>query len=277
MIVFSLLATGAVVVFTNRVEDYRSESQALRNQLTNTQRERNITQDQVNSGNNLAAAQVSMLNNKLQDLTKDLAASKAESAGKSALLNQQAIDKTVLEAQNATLVDSLKTSAAELTALHKQHDDLSKEFSTTATRNSELASANVDLEKRYQQADREREHLLEQLVQAKSEIDRMRPLVGPAALPNGMAAAGQAPADLKGVIKDVRSDPAGVTYATITLGASDKVSKNNTFLVVNPSTSTFLATLTVITVDATESFGRLDGPPPGVKSVKKGDLVTVKP
>ncbi|MDB5294380.1 MAG: hypothetical protein JWO31_363 [Phycisphaerales bacterium] len=66
---------------------------------------------------------------------------------------------------------------------------------------------------------------------------------------------------LRGVIKNYRRI-AGSDWATVSLGADDRVTKGMRLKVFDPDRKDFLAYLTVDTVESTQSVGRLEGPSP---------------
>jgi hypothetical protein len=76
--------------------------------------------------------------------------------------------------------------------------------------------------------------------------------------------------DLKGVIRNVKTDE-GRTYATISLGAQQKVEKGMEFSVIDQNEGTFLGKFIVDSVDPDSSFGRLEGP--RVQNVRQDNLV----
>jgi len=65
----------------------------------------------------------------------------------------------------------------------------------------------------------------------------------------------------------------GNTYATISVGSADGVSKGMQFYVVDKDSGNFLAILTVDTVDSNDAIGRLQGDPDKVAQVRNGNDV----
>ncbi len=164
-------------------------------------------------------------------------------------------------------------------ALRNRSEELEKKYT-----DSQIAL--TDLNNRLDAQGRELNYSKEQVAALETELAKARqelaqmPLRGSSAPgvpagPGAAAPAGPVPAvpsnvTIRGVVKN-KFQVGDVSYATVSVGSADSVSKGAKFNVTDPSGRQFLGYLTIDSVNPNEASGHLNGP--NVAAVQKGSTV----
>jgi len=285
-VVLSLLFVSAVVVFVNKLEDFKSnaaKSDARRlvaeaqrdNALADAQAARGERDRDVQEARSRAIAfeaENTRLAADIQRVTAEVAAAKLET-------DKQTVLATSAQAQATAAQAALKASEDALLAVRKEGDDMQKKYAEAMVSISDLTNKLDVITRQYRKAQEdvaaltsENEGLRKGATRQVSFEDQQRGGAPGVASAAGTGAAVRAPAGLKGVIRSKRNIQ-GVEYATISLGTADNVQKGMQFKVVDKTANAFLGYLTIDTVDYNEATGHLQGPK--VEQVKAGnDVVT---
>jgi len=258
LVILSLVTTAATVVFVNKVDDYSKSLASAK--LTISMRETEVANAQA-----AAASQRDLAQETVRRTQGEL-----EQARQASNQAQQRINE--LSAQLADATSRLTLQSADLTrvaeALKASQDANNKKDETIVMlrttnderlkQNVELNTANTELTSTLQVTERERRFLAEQLTESKRTVDRQGAMLRDAGINPKMATI-QPTSKINGVIRD-RRNIGGVPYASISVGSNDGVTKGTEFKVVDRDSGAFLGILTVDSVEATESTGRLSGP-----------------
>ena len=213
-------------------------------------------------------------NAKVADLLARIQTMTQELAAKDAAANDLNAKLAVAQASISDQAGGLKTMGQNVADVTARNQALVAESDKLRLNNAELVGANTDYSKRLEEAERERRFLNEQLNQAKSDLAKATGVLQDKGIAlNQPRRAGPSLPDLKGVVRNVKSDD-GRTYATISLGSQQKVEKGMEFSVVDDKEGVFLAKFIVDSVDPDSSFGRLEGP--RVQNVRPENLVLSK-
>jgi myosin heavy subunit len=270
LVVASLLLSAGVVVFVNKVDDFRKLQLAANDRLA-----------QETAANKNSQTQVQSLNTQVLTITKDSNAQidrlKQESTTKDAtilsLKNDLAKldqDKKGVEVAMASMTKvqeglqgQLAAAQTQITDLRKIRDSLVDERHTLNVQLTDALSKVDSLNRAYKNA--------EERLQGKSaQLDDLESKVKSAGLdmknlPNrGNEGAPQ----LEAVVSSV-FNAGGKPWASVTIGSKDNVEKGMKFNVIN--NNEFLGYLTIQTTEPTEAAGVLEGPK--VEKVKTGDQV----
>jgi chromosome segregation ATPase len=260
LIICALMLTAATVVFVNRTEDWRAVAEHRKLLADRLQRDKDEALKEAIAARQRETATVAEKNTALAAKQTELASMKA---AVDKAINEIGELKTKGQVDQATITEqatALKTAQQHNTDLESRNKGLVEAMDKLKVTNFELTGANTDYQKRLDEAERERKWLIEQLAQIKADFEKLRNLAIEFNLPLDAKRPPVASApDIKGVIVEVTTKD-GQTYATISVGAADKVAKGMEFTVINQNTAEFLGKLVVDTVDQRSSFGRLEGP-----------------
>jgi hypothetical protein len=262
LVVLSIMVSSGLVVFVNRVEDYKTtaagavaNANAVKTQLERTQAELAAA---VANGQALVAAadhrteamraQYETANRQILDFKGQIAQLNAQVASSGA--TSQGLQAALKAAQ-----DNQAVLQAQILETRKSYDEMAKKNTEANLSISDLANRNQVLER--------------QLRNAQEEIAAMQEeskLGGPRAAASSVPAAGTSDAggesnvNLNGVIRATQTI-GGIKYATISLGSADAVRKGMTFRVLGGAGGNqFLGYVTVNSVEPHEAVGRLTGP-----------------
>jgi len=271
LIICSLLLTAATVVFVNRTEDFHKAAALAETRMLAAQRDKEAAQRDADAARARETEAISTANNKVSDLqarmqtlTQNLSAADAE-------INDLKAKGAVAQATITEQAAGLKTMGQNVSDVSNRNQALTAEADKLRLANADYVGSNTDLTKRLEEAERERRFLNEQLNQVRAELARTTGVLKDHNIaPNQQAPRTASVPDLKGVIRNVKTDE-GRTYATISLGAQQKVEKGMEFSVVDQNEGTFLGKFIVDSVDPDSSFGRLEGP--RVQNVRQDNLV----
>jgi hypothetical protein len=262
LIVCSMLLTGGVVVFINRTEGYKELWTKAQDEVRKRETEKDAAETLARTAQNREVAAVNQSNNKITELQTTIAQLTKEIGDRSTTVNTKDTQIHVLTAQNTDATSSLKNLNESLKDLQARYDAIVKQNGELQIRNAEFVGANTEVQKKNEALERELRAKVEELVQVKAERDKAREIIAQAGLDNpnrvGPRVPRVAPA-VSGYVKSVRTE-GGQTFAVISLGAADRIDKGMQFNITDPNTSTFLGKITIDTVEANESFGRVEGP-----------------
>jgi vacuolar-type H+-ATPase subunit I/STV1 len=266
LVVLSIVLTASMVVFVNRVENFKKNYTDATTQLQTERSRADAAAAEATSAReigqrNLTAAQTAIESLKQQVNSRDQEVTKRDT--EVARLTSEMAQKA---ADVARLTEALKASEDQkgkqqemLADLRTSNDKYVKQFSDQSARVSELTN-------QLEATERLRRDLAEQLAQAQTDLDRTNKLLSEHGI-RGTETPGPTagvPA-INGVVRDTR-DIGGVPYATISVGSADGVTKGMEFKVIDRSKGEFVAILTVDSVEPNEATGRLTGPhPKGVR------------
>jgi hypothetical protein len=272
LVVLSLLMTASVVVFVNRVEDFRGERDIANAKIADANRERDQAVSEAMAQRNQAVGDAATANGRLAAMNQVMLNTQQTMADKAAQLADAARQNALQSLDVNRLTEALRASEAQKTAFAQQVNGLRTENDRLLKQSTELNGALSDATNKLEVTERERRYLAEQLTEAQNASSRataqLRDLgVQPGATSSGLKAG--APA-INGVVNDVKPIN-GVPFATINVGTAQNVSKGMEFNIIDRPTGTFLGILTVDTVEQNEAAGRLRGP--HVDQIKQGNEV----
>jgi hypothetical protein len=270
LVVLSLLMTASVVVFVNRVEDYRATATTRQEELAAAKREAEQQMNEVNAqraqaerNENAATARLAAMNQTLLQAQQQLADKSAQVAEQARQLALQSLDVN-------RLTEALRASEAEKNQLTQVATSLRTENDRLLKQSTELNAALSDKTNQLEVTERERRYAAEQLAEAQAASSRANAQLKDLGVRPGQTSSGLkggAPA-INAVVKDV-APINGVPYATISVGSAADVQKGMQFNIVDRQNGTFLGILTVDNVEQNEAAGPLKGP--HVDQIKQGN------
>jgi hypothetical protein len=269
LIICSLLLTAATVVFVNRTEDFHKVANASEERANRFQRDKEAAQRDADAARTRETEAIATANGKVSDLLARIQTMTQDLAAKDAAVNDLNAKLAVAQASITDQAGGLKSMGENVASVSARNKALTDENDKLRVTNADLVGANTDFSKRLDAAERDRRFLNEQLNQVRSDFAKAQGVITNAGI-RPAAQARPATPDLKGVIRNVKTDE-GRTYATISLGAQQKVEKGMEFSVVDQNEGTFLGKFIVDSVDPDTSFGRLEGP--RVQNVRQDNLV----
>ena len=269
LVVCSLLLSAAVVVFVNRVEDYKrsfesnaamvkatqAEVGVLQQALVDKQKEKAVVEEAGVKHEAEKERQIADLNTRLSEKDTLIAGLNKEKdiAGAKDLAMTRTLDAST--AQNKEL-------SATVTAVRTQYDGVVKQFHDL---NVAITVAENKIRALTKQNEYSEEVISDLTNQVKILRDKAPAAPGVAnAMPGGngsttpRAVDGAVP-DIKGVVRSVDMI-SGKKYATISVGSSSAVTKGMKFTIVNRQTGDFLGYVTIDNVQPDEAIGQVDGP-----------------
>ena len=270
LVVTSLLLSAGVVVFVNKVEDFRKGQLAAVDRYNQATSASKNAQAQVESLNAQLVSTSKDFNGQIDRLKQDGSTKDATILDLKAQIAKLDQDKKGVEVALANMTKvqeglqgQLAAAQGQITDLRKYRDQLVDERHSLNVQLTD-ALAKVDaLNRAYKNA--------EERLQGKSaQLDDLTNKVKSAGLDignlpkRGNEGAPQLEAVVSGVF-NAGSKP----WASITIGSKDNVEKGMKFNVVN--NNEFLGYLTIQTTEPTEAAGVLEGPK--IDKVKQGDQV----
>jgi predicted nucleic acid-binding Zn-ribbon protein len=270
LVVASLLLSAGVVVFVNKVEDFKGTADAAKTQyekelatskglgaeLLAMRNQAALDAKDAIAKLDAARAESAAKDPKIADLNNQLAAAKQEKAG---------VDATVLTMTSVQkgLQDQLAGSGKQVTDLRTALDKANEERHSL---NSQLTDALSKLEV----VDRAFKNAQEKLAAKTASLDKLQREIDDRGIKLNEIAKRtyEGTPSLEGVVEGVFS-AGGKPWASITIGSKDMVEKGMQFKVVN--NNEFLGYLTIQTTEPNQAAGVLDGPK--VEKVRAGDQV----
>lgn len=272
LVIASLLLSAGVVVFVNKVENFRTQADSYKDEATKQKQVADLLKTSLDAAVASRADVEKTLNTRIDEKQREVLAAKTEAEGertKAVQAQQQAgADKVALTAAQQNLQgvqDQLKTANTQIADLRKIRDDLVNERHSL---NAQLTDALA----RAESLDRARRIAEERAQGARAELSSLQQKVADAGfnfatLPS-RTGTGAGTAPLEGVVTSV-FNAGGKPWAAISLGSKDNVAKGMKFNVHNDKE--FLGYLTIQDAQPTEAVGVLEGP--GADKVKAQDHV----
>jgi hypothetical protein len=271
LVVLSMLLAAGTVVFVNardaQLKTLQDTEVRLKTELANAQSARSEA-DALRAG---AAEQLQSAQNQIEQMRQAANNLQGQLVNSATQLGQAQSQLAMQSADMTRLTEALKASEATKSVLQEQVTELRRTNDERLAQNTQLNQTVSDLTNKLEVTERERQNLAEQLTEAKTQLDKSTAqLRGLGVSPGDAVAAGtRIGPPVSGVIRSTRPI-AGVPYATISVGSNDGVARGMEFKVLTRE-GDFLGILTVDTVEATESTGRLAGP--RVREIAQGAIV----
>jgi hypothetical protein len=270
LVVLSLLMTASVVVFVNRVEDYRATSQTSKDELAAAQRRAEQQMNEVNAQRAQAERNEAAATARLAAMNQTLLQAQQQLADKSAQVAEAARSNALQSLDVNRLTEALRASESQKNQLVQQTTALRTENDRLLRQSTELNSALSDSTNRLEVTERERRYLAEQLTEAQQASNRSAAQLKDLGVREGETSSGLrggAPA-INAVVKDV-APINGVPYATISVGSAANVQRGMQFNVIDRDNGSFLGIITVDNVEQNEAAGPIKGP--RVDQIKQGN------
>jgi hypothetical protein len=255
-----MLLTAGVVVFVNRVDDYKK----IAADLTAKKNAADTAAATAAADATSAKEALNQAQNQLAAQTTAAAADRTAAAGELLKKNTELADVqkqlAVSMAQLSEAVSGMKASQTAQNALNTQVAELRATVDDLQKKKVELDTAIADLTNQRDILETERRKLAERVSSINTDYDNAVALLkknnirfGP-----GAPVIDNAP-PINGVVREIRVIEQ-VPYATISVGSADAVTQGMKFRVIDRKTGEFLGMLTVQAVETNEASGRLDGP-----------------
>lgn len=260
-VILSLLLTAGLVVFVNRVENFKLSAEKANDALQVEQKRSEAAIADANALKQVAEKAAQQAGSALAAVKAQLDSAQQQIADKDVKIAELNSNNVMAAANLARLTEGLTASEnqkalqlAMITDLRTSGDKLTKE-------KADLNIVVSDLTNKLEATERDRRYYAEQLSQANNVRSGLEnQLKGLGYSPTELAAAAtKVGPPINGVVREVRPI-GGVPYATISVGSADSVTKGMEFKVIDRSRGDFLGVLTVDTVEPNEATGRLVGP-----------------
>ncbi len=270
-VILSMLLTAGVVVFVNRVDDYKkiaadltAKKNAADTAAATAAANETSAKEALNQAQNQLAAQTTAANNERTQAAAELLKKNTELAD---VQKQLAVSM----AQLSEAVTGMKASQTAQNALNTQVAELRASIDDLQKKKVELDTAIADLTNQRDTLENERRKLAERVSSIDTDYQKAVAALTKAGIKFGpnISPDWTSP-PINGVVREVRVIEQ-VPYATISVGSADAVTQGMKFRVVDRSTGEFLGMLTVQAVESNEASGRLDGP--GINRIGKGSEV----
>ena len=262
-VVLSMLVTAGLIVFINRVEDYRTlnvtagaELTNARAQLATAKAEAQATRAGADSAVLAANNQASAVRGQLDTANQTILSLRGEIAKRDAsLASAQAALQGAQTAMGAAQSNQ-GVLQAQLIETRKTGDENQRKLTDANLAISDLSNRNQVLERQLRNA-------MEEIAAINEERQNNPGQAGAnegAGAAAGTAGGATAAANINGVIRATQTI-GGIKYATISVGSADAVRKGMEFRVVGGQNGNqFLGYVTVTNVEPHEAVGRLSGP-----------------
>jgi hypothetical protein len=276
LVVSSLLNAAAIVVYVNKEQvtekDYTSlkaKNDSVNHDLQTAQASAAQAQANLLNQQQLAATEAASKQSALDKAAADLANKDADNKQLLRTTQAQAGDIQGLNEQLAVALSTIKTDASNLSDLRDSNGKLIQgqaENEAFAARQKQLADTYL----RQVRYDEEQIKKAMDTIRAYSSVIEQNHL----SLPTS-SAVGVSGTPVSGVVQD-KQVVNGVTYLTISVGASDSVQPGMEFRVVDTQSTPqqFLGILTITSADTNTSVGRLQSDDQLAARIGKGVEVT---
>jgi hypothetical protein len=265
LVVLSLLLTAGTITFVNAVGNQRTALENSRQERANAeshaqrlQQELSAMELRVRDAEKTSAQVIEnskQAANQAQQLVADRDTRNAELAARLSMANADVTRLT--EALRA----SEQTKSSALTTLEQER----KSYADAMTQAAQMNQSINELTNRLDVTERERRFLAEQLEEQRNNNTKLQGAVQQMGGNLQQILAGPGPTrgpgvpPINAVVRDVK-DMAGKKYATISVGASDNVTRGMEFKLVDRNTGNFLGVLTVTAIEPNEAIGVVEGP-----------------
>ena len=256
LVISSLLLSASVVVFVNRVEDFKTTSDGFKTKLTSANREvKDLTSGLASARQEKTDLQTEMTK-QIGDLNRDVVTRDAAAADLKAQIAQASKDQQISLATNKGMADALKATQEENKGLQQTVTDSRAKNDELLKQNGELNTQVTVLDNKNRQLQKAADYAGELVVTLKAENATLRQKGASAGTSDAIVPdAGP----INGVIRRV-DIIGGKKYATISVGSSDNVAKGMKFSVVDTGAGKFLGYVVVDSVQPNEAIGQVEGP-----------------
>jgi hypothetical protein len=262
LVVLSLLMTAGVVVFVNRIENFKTTNAALSARLAIAQAKENSAADEIKAQKQYADEARKQRDQAYTDGASQVADRDKKIADQNIQIAQLESDKNIAELARVNTSNALLASETARGAQAKILDDTRKESTELLGRYSDSQRAISDLTNKLEVATRLLTNSTETIAENKAKIERDEQIINDAHIANSdgkeTGLDGGAP-PINAVVRSMRMIN-GIPYATISVGADAQVKKGMKFNVVDRDKGAFLGELTIGQVDEKEATGKLEGP-----------------
>lgn len=254
LVISSLLLSASVVVFVNKVEDFRAGNEKAKKDLRGAQGERDAALASAESARAAGVAAAKDFAAREASLNKDITAGEAKIQELNASLAQSQKDNQVKDITNKSIADALKAAQEENKGYLTANTDLRTSNDKLLQQNGELNTQLTVLDQKLRATDKAREFAEERVSELQQQIKNMGTGGGNA----GQGGTSAASAPINAVVRSV-DIIGGKKYATISVGSADNVAKGMKFNIVNRNTAEYLGSMTVDRVDVNEAIGQVEG------------------
>jgi len=258
LVISSLLLSASVVVFVNKVEDYRAGNEKAKRDLASAKRDAEAAVRDLDAAHAASVSQAKDFATREGQLNKEITDRDAKVQELNASLAQATKDAQVKDMTNKGISDALRASQEENkgylalnTEMRNKNDELLKQ-------NGELNTQITVLDNKLRATDKAREYAEEHVTELQQQIKNMSGGGGGNAAPGGGGSSLANPPAINAVVRAV-DIIGGKKYATISVGSSDNVAKGMKFNIINRNTAEYLGSLTVDRVDVNEAIGQVEG------------------
>jgi len=270
LVVASLLLSAGVVVFVNKVEDFRNSADAATARYNQEREARAVANSQTQALNASLLQQAQTFNAKIDQLRQEAGAKDAQVLDLRNQLTKLDQDKKGIEVALGAAMKTQEGLQGQLGAATQQITDLRKIRDQIVEERFQLNVQLTDALSKLDQTERARKNAEERASTLRSSLSDLETKMANAGynfntIPNRT---NQGEPHLEGVVSSV-FNAGGKPWAYISLGSKDNVRKDMRFNVVN--NNEFLGYLIIQSTEPNNAAGVLEGP--GVSKVKSGDQV----
>ena len=275
-VVLSMLLAAGLVVFVNRVDDFRAlnvaagaKAQAASADAVRARDEAQAARASADSAVQAANNQVQAARQQLDTANRQLLDLKGQVAQANAQLASMGAAQQGAQAALKAAQDNQATLQGQILETRKAADESQKRLTEANLNISDLANRNQVLERQLRNAQ-------EEIAAMQEENAQPGPRAAAGSVPAAAAGevAGETNVNINGVVRATQTI-GGIKYATISVGSADAVRKGMQFRVLGgPTGNQFLGYVTVNSVEPHEAVGRLSGP--RVNEVKQENEVRTR-
>lgn len=262
VVLLAIIETAGVTVFVNRQQSFAKSQDTLKSQLQAARADAAAARDQVAIADSSKQQMQSQYQNQLNSSLQQIDSLRSAVTDKDTQIAQLQSNLAQATAASKTANDALAVAQKQVGEQNTQLADLRKSMLDLQNRNSEQSFALNDWTNKYEVTNRNWRDALEQVNQLQSDNKTLRETMHKAGVSeNNAPTINTEPLiRLQGVVQS-KQDIGGVQMATISIGASDQVTKNMQFKVIDPNSKTpFLGYLIVDNVEPHQAIGHLQGP-----------------
>lgn len=270
LVVASLLLSAGVVVFVNKVEDFKQTADASKEMLSKEQNISRVLKTDLETLRVQSQTAANEYNRNIDDVRKESAAKDPVIADLKGQITKLEADKKNVEVALAAMTKvqegqqtQLAASLAQVTELRGIRDKLVEERHSLNVQLTDALSKLDTVTRAYQNAQ-------ERLQGKTAALDKLERDLADRGINLSTIAkrTNEGTPYLEGVVNGVFS-AGGKQWASVSIGSKDNVEKGMKFNVVN--NNEFLGYLTIQTTEPNDAAGVLEGPK--VEKVRQGDQV----
>lgn len=264
-VILSLLLSAGVIVFVNRQENFRLLNEDLKKHVAEAQSDASTANAELQKTKDQLSAGLADRDTQIAALRGDIANRDKMIADRDTQNNELQQQVTQANAASVSSNEALKVAQQSIAAQQAAYAALQGENDKRQKQNVDDSNRITELTNALEVTTKHDRYMAEQNTQLSTELASANELlrkynINPTATPPSSGALNPVPAvNINGIVRDFRTIQ-GVPYATISLGSAEQVTRGMRFTVIDPTRNLFLGYLTIDTVQAHESTGRLDGP-----------------